>query len=112
MNQRFCPPVGWCLECSTVLCLIFRHQNLLEDLVARQIILSLEKAEMVLSGNLLWLLPVLSIQHKFSSCHTVCPKQNTIITNSLLDYDKLWKLIMLIPVTPSLAANWLGHDTD
>jgi len=54
-----------CLECSTVLFLIFRHQNLLEDLVARQIILSLEKAEMVLSGNLLWLLPVLIIEDKF-----------------------------------------------
>jgi hypothetical protein len=64
-NKRFCPPVVLCLEFSTVLCLIFRHQNLLEDLVARQITLSLEKAEMVLSDNLLWLLPVLSIRDKF-----------------------------------------------
>jgi len=65
MNQRLRSPVLLCLECSTVLCLTIRHQNLLEDLVARQITLPLEKAEMVLSGNLLWFLPVLSIQDKF-----------------------------------------------
>jgi len=69
MNQRLCPPVVLCLECSTVLCLIIRHQNLLEDLVARQITLSLEKAETVLSGNLL--LPVLSIKDKFISFVTL-----------------------------------------
>jgi len=72
--NRFCPPVGLCLECSAVLCLIFRHQNLLGDLVARQIILLLEKAEIVLPGNLLCLLLAISVQDKFSSCHTVCPK--------------------------------------